>query len=188
MEALVPAFVAALLTQVGDRSPWLTAILADRFGRPSTVAFGALLAHAAGNIIAAFGGYLMAPMMTPNARALLLALALVFGGAGALWPMKAPDRLTGWKPGSLLTAFFGVFILAAGDTTQFFTLALSARSADPWLAAAGATLGAFVVNAAAAFLGELSWRQLPLRTLRIGSGLLFVLAGVVIGAGALRVI
>lgn len=188
MDSLVPAFVAVLLTQAGDRSPWLVAILADRFGRRVTVALAALLAHAAGNAVAAAGGVLIAPMLTPNAAQLLLALALGFAAMGALWRLKPPDRLEGWKLGAFLTPLLGVFILAAGDTTQFFTLAFAARGPSPVLAAAGATLAVLVVNTAAALAGEGAWRALPLRGYRIGFGLFCVAAGLFLAIAALRLI
>ena len=113
MEALVPAFIAALLTQVGERSAMLTAILADRYGRPLTVAVAAGLAHAGGNALAAIGALWVAPMLNSNAQALLLAIALLFAGLGGLWPVKKPDRLEHWKLGSLLTPFLAIFILVA---------------------------------------------------------------------------
>lgn len=188
MDALVPAFVAALFAQLGDRSAWLAAILADRCGRPWKVAIAALIAHAAGNSLAATGGALIAPVMTPNARQLLLALALVFAGAGALWRLRAPDRLEGWRLGMGATAFLGIFILALGDTTQFLTLAFAARGPSPWLAATGATLAAFLVSLAAALMGEQDWRKLPLRWVRIAFGLISLLAGAILAAGALRLI
>lgn len=188
MDALVPAFIAVLLTQAGDRSPWLVAILADRSGKPFLVALAALLAHAAGNAIAATGGLLIAPMLTPNARQLLLALALLFAAMGVLWRLKPPDRLEGWKLGAFLTALLGVFILAAGDTTQFFTLAFAAQDPAPVLAAAGATLAVLVVNTAAALAGEAAWRKLPIRAYRIGFGLLCLAAGLILALGALRLI
>ncbi|MEG3181125.1 TMEM165/GDT1 family protein [Sphingomonas sp. LT1P40] len=188
MEALVPAFIAALLTQVGDRSPWLVAILADRYGRPFTVALAAILAHGAGIAIAATGGMLIAPMLTPNARQLMLALALIFAAMGLLWRLKTPDRLEGWRLGSFLTALFGIFILALGDTTQFFTLAFAARGPSPVLAGAGALAGVAVVNLAAALMGELSWRQLPIRGFRIGFGIVCLAGGLFLAAGALRLI
>lgn len=188
MDALVPAFIAVLLTQAGDRSPWLVAILADRFGRPLTVALAAMIAHAAGNAMAAAGGMLLAPMLTPNARQLLLALAMVFAAMGALWRLKPPDRLDGWKLGAFLTPLFGVLILAAGDTTQFFTLAFAARGPSPALAAIGATAAVLVVNTAAALAGETAWRKLPIRIWRTGFGLLALAIGLILAAGALRLI
>ncbi|MCW4462799.1 TMEM165/GDT1 family protein [Sphingomonas sp. BT-65] len=188
MDALVPAFIAVLLTQAGDRSPWLVAILADRFGKPFLVALAAVLAHAAGNAVAAIGGLLIAPMLTPNAKQLLLALALAFAAMGALWHLKPPDRLEGWKLGAFLTPLLGVFILAAGDTTQFFTLAFAAQEPAPVLAAAGATAAVLVVNTAAALAGEKAWRKLPVRAYRIGFGLICLAAGVILALGALRLI
>lgn len=186
VEALVPAFVAALLLQIGDRSPWLVAILADRYGRPVTVAIAALIAHGAGNAIAGIGGLLIGPILTPNAKQLLLAIALVFAALGLLWRLGKPDRLENWRLGSFLTAFLGVFILALGDSTQFFTLALAARGNSPWFAVIGATAAVFVVNTAAAMMGELQWRRLPVRGFRIVLGLLCLAGGAMLGASALR--
>lgn len=188
MDSLVPAFIAALLAQAGDRSPWLVAILADRFGKPFTVALAAFLAHAAGNAVAATGGMLIAPMLTPNARQLLLALALGFAAMGALWRLKPPDRLEGWKLGTFATSLFGVGILAAGDTTQFFTFAFAAQEPAPVLAAIGATLAALGVNTAAALMGEKAWRKLPIGPYRVGFGLICLALGAVLAAGALRLI
>lgn len=187
MEAIVPAFLLAVLSQLGDRPALLTAVLADRYGRPLTVALAAGLAQAGGNALAAGAGLAMAPIMTPNAQSLLLALALLLAGFGGLWRVKLPSRLEAWHLGSLLTPLLGVFILAFGDGTQFFTLALATRG-EPWFAAAGAALGAFGVCFVAAVLGELSWRNLPIGKLRIGIALLFLAAGAWIALGALRLL
>ncbi len=187
MDALVPAFVAALLAQFGDRSSWLVATLADRYRRPFTITVAAAIAHGLCCAIAATGGALVAPMLTPNARRLMLALALFFAAAGALWPLKAPDRLEGWKLGPLLTPFLGVLILSFGDTAAFFTLAIAVQG-SPWLAAIGATTGAGAVALAAALAGEASWRRLPIGRFRAGFGLLCLVGGAWLAAQALRLI
>lgn len=188
MDSLVPAFIAVLLAQAGDRSPWLVAILADRFGKPFTVAIMAIIAHAAGNAVAAIGGMLIAPMLTPNARQLLIALALGFAAMGALWRLKPPDRLEGWKFGAFMTPLLGVFILAAGDTTQFFTFAFAAQEPAPVVTVVGATVAVAVVNTGAALMGEKAWRKLPIGPYRIGFGLICLIAGAILAAGALRLI
>lgn len=187
MEAIVPAFLLAVLSQLGERPAMLTAILADRFRRPLLVAFAAGLAHAIGNGAAAAAGMAIAPAMSPNAQALFLAVALVFGGLGGLWPVKAPDRLERWRLGAFLTPLLGVLILAFGERTQFFTLALATRG-QPWLAAAGATLGAFAVACVAATLGEPAWRAIRFGWLRIAVSVLFLVAGAIIGLVAVRLL
>jgi putative Ca2+/H+ antiporter (TMEM165/GDT1 family) len=185
MEALVPAFLLAAITQLCDKPALLAAILADRYGRPLTVALAAGLAHVAVNFAAGLGGMLVAPMMTPNAGALLLALALIFGALGTIGSGKVKDRLAGWKLGPFLTPLLGVLILAFGESTPFFTLALS-TGGQPWFAAAGASIACFGVAFVAAVLGERTWQAVPWRWLRILSGVGFLIAGCWIGVDALR--
>lgn len=186
------ALVAAALAGIGDRPAWLAAILSDRYARAgsgaATVLVAATLALATAAGIAAFGGILLAPMLTPAARQALLALALLLQGGGALLPAKAPDRLEGWRLGAFATSFLGLFVLAFGDGVQFVVLALAARSATPWLAAVGAVLGSLAVLTPAALLGEAAWTRAPLGRVRVGVGALFVVVGIVLGLGALRLI
>ncbi len=185
MEVLVPALLLALLAQPADRPALLTALLADRFGRPLTVALVAGVAHGAGSALAALAGAAVGPTLTPEAQTLLLAVALLAGAVTGMIRTRLPSRLDRWRFGPLVTPLLGVFVLALGEQTQFFTFALAAGGA-PWLAAAGATLGAFVVALVAAMLGEAGWIRLPLRWLRIASSTVFLIAGIVIGIGALR--
>lgn len=182
------ALVAGALAQVGDRPAWLVAILADRFGRPLLVVAAAAVALAIASGIAATGGLLLAPMLTPEARQLLLALALVLQGAGAAMRVKEPDRLTGWRLGAALTSATGLLILLFGDGLMFVVLALVARSPAPALAAAGATLGSLALLAPAALMGEAAWLRLPLVAARRAAGALFLIAGIVLALGALRLV
>jgi len=182
MEALVPAILLALLAQPGDRPALLTAILADRFRRPPLVALAAALAHGIGSVAAALAGGAL--VLTPEAQSLLLAIALVAGGVTALWRTALPSRLERWHFGPFLTPLAGVFVLALGEQTQFFTFALAA-SGMPWFAAAGSTLGAAAVAMAAALLGEARWYALPLRWLRLGAAAIFLVAGTVLALNGL---
>lgn len=182
------ALVVAALAQVGDRPAWLAAILADRFRAPGRVIAAALVACAAASGIAAAGGALIAPRLTPEAKQLLLALALALQGAGALWPVQPPERLAGWRLPSLATAALGLFILLFGDGVQFVVAALAARSGWPALAAIGAVAGTLAVLAAAASLGERGWTRLPLRRARAVIGGVFVIAAIWLGLGALRLV
>ena len=181
----MPAFVVALLLGTGDRTSWLAAILAERSGRPARVLYAAALAFALGNAAAAQAG-LWLPRLTPNAGNLMLALALGFGGVGAVWGSKRPDALAGWRIGTFATALFGLFVLGFGEGMQFVTFALAARADTPAFAAIGATLGTLAAVAPAVLLGETAWRKLPIRPLRIGAGCLLLLIAAVLAARALR--
>ena len=188
MAALMAALVAAALAQVGDRTAWLVAILADRYRRPLTVLVAATLALAAASAIAAVGGALVAPTLTPNARTLFFAVALALQGGGALVAAKPPERLDRWRLGAFATPLLGLFILAFGDGLQFVVAALAARDVAPWQAAIGATIGSLAILVPAALMGESDWLRLPLVAIRRIAGVLFLVVGIVLALGALRLV
>jgi len=96
MDALMAALVLGAITQASDRTPWLAAILADRLGR-ATVSVALVVALAINYALAVVGGRLLAPMMTPEAKLLLLALALLLAGLGTGWRAKGRRR---WSIGA----------------------------------------------------------------------------------------
>ena len=182
------ALVLGALTQLGDRTPWLAAILADRYRSTGTLLVAAALALAVNNAVGTVGGVFVAKLLAPNAKLLLLAMALVLAGVSVQLSSKSPDRLAGWKLGAFGTSVLGLAIMAFGDRMQFVTAALAARSPLPWAAPVGATLGAMAVCAPAILLGEPKWLALPLKPVRIASGAVLTVAGVVLGLSALRLI
>jgi putative Ca2+/H+ antiporter (TMEM165/GDT1 family) len=188
MDALMAAIVAAALAQIGDRPAWLAAILADRYRAPFTVILAAALAMLAAGALAAVGGALLAPRLTPEAKLLMLSLALLFQGIGGFTRVKMPDRLEGWRLGAFVTTTLGLFILAFGDGVQFIVLTLAARTPLPWLAAVGAAIGSLVVVAPAALLGEAAWTSLPLRPLRIAASALLLIGAAVLALNALDLV
>lgn len=188
MDALVPAFVAALLAGVGDRPAWLAAILSDRYGRPLSVLLAFALAHAAVSAIAAAGAIAIAAVMTPNAKALLLAVALIFAAVGALWKTKTPDRLERWRMGAFPTALLGGFVLVFGDRTAFLTFGFAARSPTPLMAAAGAAAGSVVIAFVAVACGEATWLRLPLRRISAAAGAILFIVGALMALSALRIL
>ncbi|WP_404335339.1 TMEM165/GDT1 family protein [Sphingomonas sp. MMS12-HWE2-04] len=187
MEAIVPAFLLAVLSQIGDRPAALTALLSDRFARPWTVVLAAAIAQTLGNALAALFGAAVAPMLTPEAQSLMLGLALLFGGASGLFPSKPPGALDSWRLAPFFTALLGIFAAALGDRTQFFTFALATRG-EPAFAAIGAILGTAAIAFVAATLGESGWRPVAARWPRLGVAFLFLGAGFWTALGALRLL
>ena len=182
------ALVAALLTQASDRTPWTAAMLGDRFaGNKSAVIAATALAFALGNALAAVGGVLIAPMLSPNAQRLLLAVALVSGGITAFWPPK-PPKPRDWRGGAFLSSLIAVGLLGFGDRMQFITAALAARSETPAFAALGAMLGGLAVTIPAIALGERKLRGLPTMAIRLSAAAVLTAFGVVQGLAALRLI
>ncbi|MEH3035155.1 MAG: TMEM165/GDT1 family protein [Sphingomonas adhaesiva] len=188
MDALMAALLLGAITQAADRTPWLAAMLADRWRSPALVIVAGAVALAANYAIGTIGGIAVAALLTPAARLLLLALALVLAGLGTGWRSTRPEDLAGWRIGRFPTALAGLFIMAFGDRMQFIAAALAARSPLPWAAAVGATMGALAVVAVAVTLGERGWAALPLRAIRVANMVLLTGIGVVLGLRAVALI
>jgi putative Ca2+/H+ antiporter (TMEM165/GDT1 family) len=188
VDALMAALVAALLTQASDRTAWCAAMLRDRYARPGVVIAALAIAIALINGIGAAAGWLIGPVITPEAKALMLALALVTAGGSVFFRMSAPDALPDSRFGAVATSLLALLALGLGDRTQFITFALAARTPMPVLAWAGATIGALAVTMPAALAGEQAWRALPLRAIRIACCGVLLAAGLIIGLGALRLL
>lgn len=181
------ALVAAVGCLAADRPAWLAAILADRFGAAKVLA-GTALALAAASAIAVVGGMLLAPLLTPEAKALFLGLALLLQGAGLLIGMKRPDALASWRLPGLLVAALGLFVHFFGDGLQLIVAALAARSTLPWAALAGALVGGTAALVAPALLGEAEWRRWPLTLLRRLAAAAFLVTGLWVGSSALKIL
>lgn len=187
MDALVPAFVLALLLLPGDAAALAAARIATRSGRPFATAAGATLGIAIGCVAGAYVGAALRTMLTPEAQRLMLSLALVATALGLVTAAK-PPRLDGWRLGAFGNALAGIGTLALGGGMQFLILALALVTGMPALAAAGAALATALVLGVAATLGESEWRRLPTTVIRRIPAPLLLGAGAFIGLGALRLV
>ena len=187
MDALVPAFLIALLAELGDRTQWLAMALGERYRKPGAVIAGITLAAILNMAIAGAVGMEIAAHIPHRPVQLLTGVALILAASGALSRVKAPPTVETWRLGAFLSSAGAFFILALGDKTQFAVGALAAGSGYPWLAAAGGAAGVTVANMPAVILGD-RWPEVaPLRWLRSGAGVLLGLAGIVLVILALQI-
>ncbi len=185
MDALVPAFVVALLAELGDRTQLLATLLGVRFQRPAPVLVGIALAAVVNMALAAVVGTEIAGYLNHRAIRLMTGLALLVAASGAVLKVKPVPTVETWKLGAFLSSAGAFFILALGDKTQFVTATIAAGSGHPALAAVGAAAGVVLANAPAVVLGD-RWPVLaPLRAIRIGAGVVLALAGIALVIGAL---
>jgi putative Ca2+/H+ antiporter (TMEM165/GDT1 family) len=187
MDALVPAFILALLLLPGDPAALATARLASRTDQPFAATAGAGIGIALGCAIAAAGGAALRATLTPEAQRLMLAMALVATAIGLVMPAK-PHRIDHWRLGAFGNGMAGIGALSLGGSVQFLVLALALVTGMPASAAAGATLATMVVLGVAAFLGEAEWRRLPATAIRRTPAPVLLVVGAFIGLGALRLV
>jgi len=189
MPALLAAFAAVLIAELGDKTQFVIVACAARY-RWQTVLTALVLTTAVLTLIgAAAGGVIAAALPVFWVKAVA---ACAFLGC-ALWTAaqqeeQGPADRCGRGPFWTVVSFF--FLAEMGDKTQLVTFSLAATASSDasglsgvvsailpvW---AGATAGMVVADAAGLVAGLLLHRHLPLSALRWTASLLFAGFGIV---------
>jgi hypothetical protein len=174
VDALLIGFIAALLSEAGGKTQRAAEGVGGRGAAVVAVAMIAMLAAAVA------GGAYVASILTFNARALLLGIALLFAAAAQMLPVKDGDAARGRA--------FALGYAYAGGPVPFLAFAIAARSASPGLAFAGTLAGSAAVLAPV-WLGLLPGRGARwTRAIRMTAGILLGAAGFWSAVSGLRLI
>jgi putative Ca2+/H+ antiporter (TMEM165/GDT1 family) len=188
VEAFLVSAGLVAIAEIGDKTQLLAMLLASRYRRPLSILAGILVATLVNHALAAWAGALLAAWLTPAVLTWVLAASFLAMAVWALIPDKpdedapAPGRF-----GAFLATAVAFFIVEMGDKTQIATIALGARFADPWIVAAGTTVGMLLANAPAVFLGGALAGAIPARLVRLVAAGLFAALGVLALLQALRI-
>ncbi|HEX7196524.1 MAG TPA: TMEM165/GDT1 family protein [Candidatus Limnocylindria bacterium] len=184
------AFGAIFVAEFGDKSQLLILAFATRYAaRP--VVLGLVVAAAVIQGVSVAIGALAGAVLPTTVVAVVSGIAFL---AVAAWTLRGEDededaatnaggrRLAGI---GLVLTVAGTFVLSElGDKTMLATFALAAtQGALPtWI---GSTLGEVTANLVAVVVGRQVGQRLSARMVRIGSAVLFGVAGIAVLAGAL---
>ena len=188
MEALLTSFIAAALAEYGDKTQLLTVALVASCRRPWPVLAGLAAAALTSSLVAAYAGQLIHASIVLRAASLFLALALLYAGVAGLIGNKPPKPVIAGRMPVALVAFICLLASEMGDKTQFLTAALAAQYDSLLLAGFGATAGVLAANIPVLVLGDAFTDRVPLRAIRIGAAMLFLLGGAVVAVNALRLV
>jgi Ca2+/H+ antiporter, TMEM165/GDT1 family len=139
-------FVAVLLSGLAARDQVTIASLTRAHGKRTPVLIAAILVSIATAAFAGWAASQIIPLMQPDPRVFLCAMAIGLGGAESL--LIAP-RGAGREP----TRSLGAFTLVIGahqltDATRFIVFGIAVAAQAPITAAAGGALGAIALVAA----------------------------------------
>lgn len=86
---------------------------------------------------------------------------------------------------ALLTTFALIFVAELGDKTQLTTMVLAAQSKAPVSVFVGAALALVAASALGVVLGAAITQVLPVRYIKLGAGIFFVIIGLflILGRG-----
>ena len=179
----MPSFFLALLftviASIGGRDQRLVAGLSARLGSSMNLLVVGWIASAVTASTAAGAGFLMARLLPPDAKTMLVAFALLAAG---LEMLLLHGRKLPYEPTRSLVAIFLVLVAQQiGDGARFLILVVAISTGNPVLAAIGGAVGGGLALAIGwAGRGE-TYARLPLRLIRRSVASALIVIGVVIG-------
>lgn len=178
MEAFLVSTGLVAVAEIGDKTQLLAIVLAARFRRPLPIILGILVATILNHTGAAALGFVVARWLSGPTFQVLVGAGFVAMALWALVPDKDDEGAAGRTAGGVfLTTLIAFFLVEIGDKTQIATTLLAARFQDIAIVAAGTTLGMMIANVPAVLLGEAATRLVPLRYVRVGAALIFLMLG-----------
>jgi len=176
------ALVAAALATLGGREAVRVARLSAALGGGRALLVAGWIACAIACMLAARLGAGIAGELVPDAKAMLVAIALLLAALEllVLRPGRAPAEPTRSFGAVLLVLGAAQLTAAAG----FLVFALASATGAPWLAALGGALGSGAVFTTAWSLGAEWEARMPLGLLRYGVAGLLLAAAVATGLSA----
>jgi putative Ca2+/H+ antiporter (TMEM165/GDT1 family) len=182
MASFLFAFIAVVLVSIGSRDQLLVARLVESLGRSAGLLVAGLLAACVSAGAMGWAGAAIGQMLDEQARAMLVAIALLLAAAELAWPNR--ERAPAEPTRSLAAIFLVLLARQLGDGARFLLFALAALAASPLLAVAGGALAGMAATAAAWGAGALLPARVPLRAIRVVLSLALLAAAIVVGLGA----
>jgi putative Ca2+/H+ antiporter (TMEM165/GDT1 family) len=178
LEAFLVSTFTVAVAEMGDKTQLLTLVLAARWRQPLVIIGGIFTATLVNHAGAAGLGALAGAVLDGPWLRWGLAAAFIGLGLWALVPDEAGDEIAaGGKWNCFCATVVAFFIAEMGDKTQLATVALAAQHHSVLAVMGGSTLGLLLANAPVVYAGKKFAGRLPLRALRVGAALVFIVLG-----------
>ncbi len=176
---IVASFVLVTIAELGDKTQIAVITLSSRF-KAISVLSGALLAFLlTAGIAVAIGGALTLVLPTSWIRFVAAVIFLIFG-IYTIFSRKVEAPVeTRETRNAVFSSFSLITLMELGDKTQFAVIALSAEYEFPFLVFVGVMMAFAFITGLGAIIGTALTKFVPLRYIQLGSGLVFILFGIV---------
>ena len=178
-------FIAVLLAEIGDKTQIMTLALAARNRAVLPVFVGSVLGEVSANSIGVVIGTFLGIAIPLDIVSLIAgAVFIIFGILNIVKKEEEEEKVPQAKTKSmLLSAFYLIFLAEMGDKTQILTLGLSAQYQNPITVLIGLSLAFMTISSVGALLGERASKILPMKWIKIASGVLFIIFGILFIVG-----
>ncbi len=179
MEAVLVSTGLVALAEMGDKTQFLSLVLAARFRRPWPIIAAILVATLANHALAGLLGASINAWLGEELLRWILGISFLAMAAWTLIPDKLDDEES--KPGRFGvfgTTLIAFFIAEMGDKTQVATVALAAQYASLFAVVAGTTLGMLLANAPVVLFGDRITRAVSMKIVHRIAAAIFAVLGV----------
>lgn len=178
---LISAFILISLTELGDKTMIAVITLSSKYPK-RTVFLGSFLALATVTAVGVAIGEVLFQFVP--SWIVGLAAGVVFITFGVITLIRKEDEEEEvvndrGRWGGFLTAFGFVALMELGDKTQLSVITLSAESGAALMVFLGAVLGFLWLVILEVSLGKVIGEKVPKDYIRIGSGLVFIIFGII---------
>jgi len=185
LEVLLSATGLILLMEIGDKTMLTTMCLSAQYRRPWFVLMAALSALAVSSILAVLLATFLSTALPVNIIIYISGFLFIGLGVYSLIGLDSNEEQSCENPGTMFSMFSLILFSELGDKSQLAILALAVQSVLPIMVLLGAILGFVIVNAIGVVIGDKLSAKLPMRGIRIATGVIFIVFGVLILLGVL---
>ncbi len=168
------------LAEMGDKTQLIAIALSARYSRTHVFA-GLMAAFIVLTALAVGVGEVVVAFIGPEFIGIIAGLLFILFGVITILMDDDDDNSGVINPGAhsvFMTAFSLIALAELGDKTEIAVIALSAQYHAPFMVFLGAVLGLGLVSALGVAIGGKLQMMVPMEKLRLGSGVLFIVFGV----------
>jgi putative Ca2+/H+ antiporter (TMEM165/GDT1 family) len=177
-EAFLAAFALVGVSEIGDKTQLAILTLSTRYGKPFRVLLGAVLAFFVADGVAVLVGGSLVQVVSPFYLKSCSAIIFLVFGILTLRGRDDGGMKVGRKSRLLLASFNIVVFAEIGDKTQIAAALLAAQFDAPLPVLLGSVTALAILSVIAVLAGTKLRHLVPLRALRLASGLAFIGFGV----------
>ena len=185
IEPFLAALIFSLLGEIADKTQFLVLGLAMKYKAPFRVFLGAIGGHILIDAIAVLVGVIFGFVFSSNIIKIIVAILFIALGLWTLYKVffKKKKKIKGKEKEFLSkSAFLATFLMIIlgefGDKTQIAAGLLGAKYLQPIPIIIGMAIGLAIATGFTIIVGTKIAEKVPRKTLKIITGILFVLYGV----------
>jgi putative Ca2+/H+ antiporter (TMEM165/GDT1 family) len=185
IQTFIEAIGLVILMELGDKTMLTTMCLSAQYRRPGLVLIATISALATSSVIAVILGYILSA--TLPVEIITYVSGILFLSLGIVTLVKANNDASDTcdNPGTFFGMFSLVLLSELGDKSQITILALAAQSDFPFVVFLGSIIAFVIVNSIGALAGNHAAERIPMKTIKIVVGIIFILFGLLVIFGFL---